>query len=456
MRNYHWLALALIPILASCARQAPAPPLIAARSTAKPATTPTFAPAKRPLILTPFEGAPPPPSVVSLNQNLLFAAEVGDVAGIQAALAKGADINVMEDRSKDHTPLTYAAENGYIAATRFLLQRGANPDGSTLRDKPQWSPLFAAADNNQIECARLLLRAGADPDQLGPGPVKIIEVAVGNGNIAILNMLMGRMPDLDHREKQELRHQALSAQLSHFASVGSLKQVRAALDAGGDVNDLDAGSNYGTGSPLMRATDRGDLPVMKLLLQRGAKANLRDSDGSTALMYVGRGSYYFGRSTSRLSALKVPLNAASTRLLLHAGADLKMRDKNGMTALMYSAQGNADATALLLARGADIEARDNQKRTALHWAAEVRDDRSLRVLLRHGAQINARDAEGATALMLTSVHPDEPDGLRERADRTRSLKLLRRAGADSKITDNRGKTAADYRKLTDGDFVNAS
>ena len=113
---------------------------------------------------------------------------------------------------------------------------------------------------------------------------------------------------------------------------------------------------------------------------------------------------------------------------------------------------------MLLARGADVNARDEQKRTALHWAASVRDDRSLRVLLRHGARLDARldarDGDGATALMLASVQADAPVSARESAARLRCLRLLKSAGADAKIEDNRGHSAADYREMRDGDFVN--
>lgn len=452
MRDYFLFPVVLSLTLTSCARRPASPPVAVAPPTATP--TPSPSPTKGPLILSPFDGAPPPPTVVSLNRNLLAAAAFDDIAGIKKALARGADINVLEDQSKAHTPLTYAAESGWTDATRFLLQHGANPNGNTLRDGPQFSPLFWTVDRGQVECTRLLLRAGADPNRLGPGPSNIIEMAAGDGNIAIVNMLIGRMPKLESYDRRKLRTQANNVRFCRVCSNGSLPQARAALAVGADVNYVGINDAEGDGSPLMRATDRGDLPLMKLLLQRGAKANLRKDDGSTALMYVGRGSYYFGRGTSRLSALKAPLRAASTRLLLDAGADIKLRDSNGLTALMYAAQGNAAATALLLARGADVEARDNQKRTALHWAASVRDDRSLRVLLRDGAQINARDIEGATALMLASVHPDAPASTRENVARIRSMKLLRRAGSNARIKDNRGKTATNYRKMHDGDFVN--
>ena len=326
------LCLILIPNLASCARHIPAPTL-ASRPPVVRAVAPTPAPAKSPLILSPFDGAPPPPAVVSLNQSLLDSAATDDIAGIQAALARGADINVLEDQSKDHTPLTYAAENGYADATRFLLRRGANPDGVTWRIGPQASPLFWTVSNNQIECARLLLRAGADPNRLSFDNLRTVETAAYDGNIAITEMLIGRMPKLDSFDRNKLRKQANNVWLCRVCSVGSLQQVRAALAAGGDPNYLDAGNDAGTGSPLMRATERGDLPIMKLLLQRGARVNLRDSDGSTALMKLGIDDYW-RRVEPRAAARKEAETEASSRLLLRAGAEVNLRDANGSTALI--------------------------------------------------------------------------------------------------------------------------
>jgi ankyrin repeat protein len=61
----------------------------------------------------------------------------------------------------------------------------------------------------------------------------------------------------------------------------------------------------------------------------------------------------------------------------------------------------ADTVKLLLGRGADIEAKNNDGATPLILAASRADAEHVKIvklLLAHGAQVEAKDAQGATAL----------------------------------------------------------
>lgn len=85
------------------------------------------------------------------------------------------------------------------------------------------------------------------------------------------------------------------------------------------------------------------------------------------------------------------------------------RDSN-ITALMYAAEGrHRKAVELLLAAGADVHIRDRSEAmqggegTALHYALQLHasgkpDIQVVETLLKHGADPNARLANGATAL----------------------------------------------------------
>ena len=58
-----------------------------------------------------------------------------------------------------------------------------------------------------------------------------------------------------------------------------------------------------------------------------------------------------------------------------------------------------------LEQGADPNARGHIGRTALHWAAENADDiRFLRLLVKFGADVNAKDEDGKTPL-ISALHP---------------------------------------------------
>src|SRR5262249_35569125 len=74
---------------------------------------------------------------------------------------------------------------------------------------------------------------------------------------------------------------------------------------------------------------------------------------------------------------------AILRAILAAGANPDAPWDNGLTMLMW---GNAKHADVLLAHGADPNRRDDHGQTALH---HVRDAAKVRLLVAHGAEINA-------------------------------------------------------------------
>jgi len=79
---------------------------------------------------------------------------------------------------------------------------------------------------------------------------------------------------------------------------------------------------------------------------------------------------------------------------------------------------------LLLAKGADVNAVDNQGNTALMLAANAGEFQIVDSLINGGANVNARNKEGRTALRLAreSKSAGEPS-------RAEILKSLTKAGA---------------------------
>src|SRR6202011_2386726 len=92
--------------------------------------------------------------------------------------------------------------------------------------------------------------------------------------------------------------------------------------------------------------------------------------------------------------------------LLDAGVDPKLRYGNALTALMWAAGhedgvgGNAAASVvdLLISHGAEIDATDDRGRTALMMAAELGHAEVAGPLIKRGADQTLRDQNGKSAL----------------------------------------------------------
>lgn len=83
----------------------------------------------------------------------------GDVAALEAALARDADANTCDRWGV--SALAYAAGRGDLAAVEALLAKGAQVD--RLSDAGN-SALMAAAARGHLDVMKRLLDAGADPD----------------------------------------------------------------------------------------------------------------------------------------------------------------------------------------------------------------------------------------------------------------------------------------------------
>jgi ankyrin repeat protein len=108
------------------------------------------------------------------------------------------------------------------------------------------------------------------------------------------------------------------------------------------------------------------------------------------------------------------------RALLRRKADLAPVDRMKKTAVLYAAaNGHAQVLGTLLEQGVvDVNARYDNELTALMWAAGFGHDDAVKLLLARGAERNARDNRGKTALAIA-----EEEGRQVTAD------LLRAAGA---------------------------
>lgn len=138
----------------------------------------------------------------------------------------------------------------------LLVERGASiePEGHG-----NWtSPIETALVFNHVSAAQALVDRGAR--------ILSAAAAAGLGRLDDLRRLVPGAPILD-------RHRALAL----AAQCGQVGAVRLLLDAGEDPNRFNPPGTHAHTPPLHQAVAAGHLDVVKLLVERGANLDIRDS-----------------------------------------------------------------------------------------------------------------------------------------------------------------------------------
>lgn len=237
-------------------------------------------------------------------------------------------------------------------------------------------------------------------------------------------------------------------------------QLRGKIDGGAHPNQLMRDERGKPTRPMLLAARLGVLDSVKTLARAGVScftSNLPDE--ATPIHVAARNNhahvvrYLAELDVTALSATDLNANSPLQKAVLYAhvtvvevliDAAVKAGDpqlclpleeeERDVPVLHLALQAGASAELIkrLLDAGADIEARDCEGQTALHYAAVVSARGQIELLLSAGAETNATDEDGNTPLMLAVAHGD-----------ISNTERLIAAGADIEARDKDGYTASD-------------
>lgn len=312
-----------------------------------------------------------PAEVAITNSNIHAAvAIVGAARGKRRKLAKEKEMLL---RHVEKAQNRFSMKNELIAD---IFEAGCDPDSTVLVE---------AIKRNDVALAEMFLEKGADPNRPTATGLRPVFVALDCCSAKIIQLLVKHKVDVAVRDSEGMTvlQAALESPSAHDKE--AIQAILEALLSGG----ADAKISYPDGKTLLHHAARLRLPrIAQRLLEHGVKVNHQDNQGNAAL-------HLASQSKSCID------------LLLKQGADANFTNYNGLTPLLFAVSTVASETEPdlePLVKASSLRLTNKKQKTALHISAEKGLEKTVRFLLRLGAETTLLDYKKRTPLLLAVLH----------------------------------------------------
>ena len=376
-------------------------------------------------------GATPKTAQETGETPLMTCSRTGNAEAVRLLLAQGADVNAKEPE-RGQTALMWAAAGKHSGVVQALVESGADirARSATLplytpkiltksngapfnfykeevyfpKVKGGFTPLMFAAQAGDSDSVRILLEAGADVNEgtLDDGTPLVLASSNGHEKVALFLLEKGADPNATD---------AYGITPLHWA----LQEGVVALFAGTFVTDrfwVNPNMPELVKALLARGGDPNDRIKKDLLPYDVHRFSRSRGDMLPQVALTGTTPFLLAAAVTDLSAMRV---------LVEGGADPTMTTKEGLTPLMVAAgmgvdrgrnptaeqqKNSLEAVRLALRLGGSVNAADFLGRTALHGAAYYGLNDVVQFLVENGADLEAKDFHGQTALSIALGDPD--------------------------------------------------